>query len=228
MPMTAREYRDHLYARRTHPHKLSGGATRAESFSSLYLTLVPFVVGEYFAELRFATLPSGIVFPLAFVLFWAFYYTYYRPGVLESQLSGPSKWDLHSIPTVLLGTLIWFAKVFVVEFTDFLLSSFLKRKEHVSHPSRKEPLRRVETQQRPAQAPQGPPPVPREVENALAVLGLKDCRDWRTIQKRYRELAKQFHPDLNPDITTAGNRFMIYDGAYRRLVTVREKYFTIQ
>lgn len=223
MPMTSREYREHLHARRTHPHHFSQTASQAhESFHSLYLTLIPFLIAEYWTELRFETLPSGIVFPTGYILFWAFYYTYYRPGVLESQLSRPGKWDLLSIPTILMGTVIWFVKVVVVEFTDVVLTSLLKKKKKAPAAQvRSQPLRAVPN----PKAPEGPPPLPREVENALAVLGLRDCRDWRVIQKRYRELAKQFHPDLNPELTTAGNRFMIYDGAYRRLISVKDKYF---
>lgn len=221
MPMTAKEYREHLYARRTHPHAHVTPDSHKDSFASLYLMLVPFLVAEYWTELRFETLPSGIVFPTAYVLFWAFYYTYYRPGVLESQLSGPTKWDLHSIPTVFMGTVIWFVKVMVVELTDVILSSLLRGKKKTkarpvaaNHAARPEP--------RPAS---GPAPLPKEIENALAILGIRGCRDWRTIQKRYRELAKLYHPDLNPDITTAGNRFMIYDGAYRKLTVVKDQYF---
>jgi len=68
-------------------------------------------------------------------------------------------------------------------------------------------------------------PLPKEIESALSTLGLKNCRDWGTIHKRYRELAKQVHPDLNPDLTAAENRFIVYDHAYRKLVAVKKRYF---
>lgn len=68
-------------------------------------------------------------------------------------------------------------------------------------------------------------PLPKEIESALLTLGLKNCRDWGTIHKRYRELAKQVHPDLNPDLTAAENRFIVYDHAYRKLVAVKKRYF---
>lgn len=70
-------------------------------------------------------------------------------------------------------------------------------------------------------------PVPQEIEAALLVLGLKDCREWNVIHKRYRELAKQVHPDLNPDLTAAENRFILYDGAYRKLMAVKDRYFKL-
>lgn len=220
MPMSAREYREHLHARRTHPNETSSAPqSGGDSFASLYLTLFPFLIAEYWTELHYETLPSGIVFPTAFILFWAFYYTYYRPGVLETQLSRPSKWDLFSVPTILLGTVIWFVKVVVVEFTEVVLAKLLKKKKQPAKPQA------ARFTSAPPQAAPGVPPLPKEIENALAVLGLRHCREWRVVQKRYRELAKRYHPDLNPELTTAGSRFMIYDGAYRRLAGVKEKYF---
>lgn len=96
------------------------------------------------------------------------------------------------------------------------IQSVTKPSVEWSHPKKEEV---------PLQKTGSPQALPREVENALSLLGLKGCRDWGVIHKRYRELAKKFHPDLNPDITTAGNRFIIYDGAYRRLNAVKEKYF---
>lgn len=37
--------------------------------------MLAFLTGEYFAEVSLATLPSGMVFPLGFTLFWTFYLT---------------------------------------------------------------------------------------------------------------------------------------------------------
>lgn len=227
MPISAKEYREHLYAHRNHPHNPTAYSAPA-NFSGLYWTVVPFLMAEYFAELRLETMPSGIVFPTAYLLFWAFYYTYYRPGSLESKLTSPNKWDLHGLPTVLVGTCVWFVKVAVVEFTEFMISQVLpKKKPQVKRPHiYREQTRRAQSETREQAAPPPPPTIPKEVENALAIMGLQGCRDWRTVQKRYRDLAKKFHPDLNQEITSAGNRFMIYDGAYRRLCTVKEKYFS--
>jgi DnaJ-class molecular chaperone len=56
-------------------------------------------------------------------------------------------------------------------------------------------------------------------------MGIPEARDWATIQKRYRELAKKYHPDLNPELTQAGNRFMLYDAAYRKLEAAKFRYF---
>ena len=67
--------------------------------------------------------------------------------------------------------------------------------------------------------------LPRELTNALGIMGIPEARDWSVIQKRYRELAKKFHPDLNPDLTQAGNRFMLYDAAYRKLEAAKDRYF---
>lgn len=229
MPFNAREYREYLYQNQSHPQapvqKEEGG------FSGLYLTLFPFLVAEYFAELHYDFLPSGIVFPLGYVLFWAFYYTYYQPGFLEGKLSEKKKWDLLSVPTVLLGAVIWFVKVCVIElFEKVVIGGILgvnaKRQAPKQPPQRPRSFRAHSNPnfQRPSQSQSTG--LPREIENALAILGLTGCRDWPTIHKRYRELAKKFHPDLNPEITQVGNRFMIYDAAYRKLEAAKAKYFT--
>jgi len=236
MPFNAREYREYLYQNQAHPHapvpqQDEGG------FRGLYLTLFPFLVAEYFAELHYDSLPSGIVFPLGYVLFWAFYYTYYQPGFLEEKLSEKKKWDLLSVPTVLIGALIWFVKVCVIEFGEkVILGSLLgittKRRADQPRPQQQRPPNRP-TGERHFHAHTNPNPprpahlgLPRDLENALAILGLSGCRDWASIHKRYRELAKKFHPDLNPEITQVGNRFMIYDAAYRKLEAAKAKYFT--
>lgn len=217
MPMNAREYREHLYRQRSHPE--SYAKPSRDSFSLLYLSIVPFLVLEYYCELRFETIPSGLLFPTGFILFWAFYYTYQKPGVLESKLVSESKWDLFSVPTVLLGTVIWFVKVVVVELIELLLWGKVLGKKVKSNPR---PVARPSVENPTSQTPE----LPRDISNALAVLGLRDCREWTVIHKRYRELAKKYHPDLNSDITSAGNRFMIYDGAYRKLASVKNRYFT--
>jgi hypothetical protein len=235
MPLNAREYRDYLYENQAHPHHARPVEKKEEGFSGLYLTLFPFLVAEYFAELHYDRLPSGIVFPLGYVLFWAFYYTYYQPGFLEEKLSEKKKWDLLSVPTVLLGALIWFVKVCVVEFSEkVILNSLLGLSTKRAQPKapRQQPQpppqeRRFHAHANPhfQQRPQPQNGLPRDLENALAILGLAGCREWSIIQKRYRELAKKFHPDLDPDITQVGNRFMIYDAAYRKLEAAKAKFF---
>ena len=67
--------------------------------------------------------------------------------------------------------------------------------------------------------------LPRDVLGALSILGLQPGATWPEIHRRYRDLAKQFHPDLNPEITGAGKRFMLYDSAYRRLLAARDTHF---
>ena len=56
-------------------------------------------------------------------------------------------------------------------------------------------------------------------------MGIPHERDWGLIQKRYRDLAKKYHPDLNPELTQAGNRFILVDAAYRKLETSKYRFF---
>ena len=51
----------------------------------------------------------------------------------------------------------------------------------------------------------------------LAELGLPPDADSSSIKRRYRELAKALHPDVNP-ATEAGRRFAAATDAYRRLI----------
>lgn len=234
--MNTKQYRDHLYQERSHPRDNVSyiGATN-DSFSSLYLSLFGFLAAEYFAEVKYEHLPSGILFPVGFLFFWAFYYTYYQPGYLEQKLSSDKKWDLFGIPTTIISTCIWFVKIIFVELIENIVGILFgsrhkhepvkpqKSKPKTSGPSRTSnqvPPRREFTAE-----PRTGDALPRDLGNALSILGLPYCRDWSTIQKRYRELAKQYHPDLNPELTTVGNRFMIYDAAYRKLEASKSKYF---
>ena len=68
--------------------------------------------------------------------------------------------------------------------------------------------------------------LPKEIPKLSGILGLREGVDWDTIHRRYRQLAKQFHPDLHPEVTGRGKRFMMYDAAYRKLVTVKTRYLT--
>lgn len=249
--MNAREYREHLYRSRSHPELLgSDFYDRRDSFSTLYLSIIPFLALEYYCEISFELLPSGLVFPTGYLLFWAFYYTYYKPGFLEDRLTSPQKWDLTGIPTVLVGVLIWFVKVTVVELSHFFVKTLFgvrgstggerrqrPRQGHHFHQSsaRAQAQQRAYEQARASQRPRPktPPPfpskqassLPRDISHALSVLGLQEGVDWNDIHKRYRELAKQYHPDLNHDITDVGRRFMMYDAAYRKLLAVKAQYF---
>jgi len=217
MAIDSKKYREYLHQTRSHPES-AVPAEAGQSFKGIYTSFIPFLALEWFLEVRFEALPQGIGFPFGFLLFWAFYYTYLKPGQLETRLKSPQRWETGNIPSVVLGAAIWFVKIVVVELSEVLLLRWFLGTD--SKPK----------DQRPHQSTAPVVPVshsalPRDIENALCLLGLKDCRDWAVIHKRYRELAKKFHPDLNPELTAAGNRFMIYDGAYRRLSAVKEKYF---
>ena len=217
MPIDSKKYRDYLHQTRSHPETTSLSST-SKNTQHLYWSVPCFLVLEWFLETRLERLPPGLSFPFGFLLFWAFYYTYLKPGHLESKLQSSDRWENSSVVSVVLEASIWFVKIVFVELSELLLIRWLAK----ARPSPKHSSPKVT---RPVHPPIVSDALPKEIENALSLLGLKGCRDWNLIHKRYRELAKKFHPDLNPDITVVGNRFIIYDGAYRRLSLVKEKYF---
>ncbi len=225
--MNAKQYRSHLYQVRNHPRTkaLPDFYDQRDSFVGLYLSLIPFLGLEYFFE-KSVDVPSGLIFPTGFLLFWAFYYTYYKPGILEDKLTQPHKWDLTAIPTVLIGVAIWFLKVTVVELTHLLV----RKPEPVKPKDRRQQTRSQWTKAHSTQSmpPRPPPPslLPKDILHSLTLLGLKEGASWELIHHRYRELAKQYHPDLNHDITDVGRRFMMYDAAYRKLASAKAQYFT--
>lgn len=223
MAVNSKKYRDYLHQSRSHPHSFSSvsSAPAADSHTALYASAGLLLGLEVFLEVKYDALPQGIAFPFGFLLLWAFYYTYLKPGHLEGKLKSPQRWESASIPTVLISSAIWFVKICIVELTETLILKWVLKTPAAPPPKRPEPVIF-----RPKPSPKSEA-LPREIENALSLLGLKGCRDWNLIQKRYRELAKRFHPDLNPELTGAGNRFIIYDGAYRRLAAVKEKYFKV-
>jgi len=232
--MNAKEYRTQLYQVRKHgkPPVTPDFYDQRDSFSLVYLSMIPFAALEYFLEIS-GDIPSGLVFPTGYFLFWAFYYTYYKPGYLEDKLTSRADWDLLAIPGILLGVVIWFMKVTVVELTHLVWKGKPSAKRPPDRRQQRSQWTRAQEQAsrpRPAQAepPRPPPPslLPKDISHALAVLGLKEGVDWDAIHRRYRELAKQYHPDLNHDITDVGRRFMMYDAAYRKLGAVKAKYFS--
>lgn len=251
MRITARDYRQQLYHLRAHPNDGSDFTDNRDSLVGIYASLLPFLIFEYCVEAFVDLSVSGLVFPLGFLLYWGFYYTYYRPGFLEERLVMPSSDNLAEIPALLLGVAIWFVKVSVVEAFDFLVLRWFRPKKtrqihigrHSESHSRSQARSRPQANphsrphantgagsyhystSRPAQAAPQTPGLPSDVLQQLAILGLGECRDWNIIHKRYRELAKLYHPDLNREITEVGRRFMTYDGAYRKLLAVKEKYF---
>jgi hypothetical protein len=233
MRLTAKEYRDQLYRLRSHPHRERTGFKDArDSFGVVYASILPFIGMEYYTEISYEFLASGLVFPIGFLLFWAFYYTFYRPGFLENRLANPAQWDFFAVPAVLLGVLIWFVKVTIVELGG--LASVKMKSADTSRPQGI-PFSKAaggwnasqkKAEERPSRQSSAPPALlsPDLIE-ALQTLGLKPGCNWHDIHRQYRHLAKQFHPDLNQDITDFGNRFMKVDSAYHRLAKVREKHF---
>ncbi|NBX69667.1 MAG: hypothetical protein EBR01_11970 [Proteobacteria bacterium] len=233
--MNAREYRQHLYQNRSHPEKLNV-ASKTSDVSFIYASVAGFLVVEGYLQFKIAQYPSGLLFPMGFLFFWAFFYTYYKPGHLESKLSNESKWDLSGIPDTLMTSCIWFVKIIFVELTEKVISAILNRdKTHPkkrneggsrkfsssqAHSFKNSTYHKSETKLDPILL------LPRELSNALHVMGIPGERDWVNIQKRYRELAKKYHPDLNPELTQAGNRFMLYDAAYRKLEAAKDKHFS--
>lgn len=236
--MNPREYREHLYKNRYHPPRPEEGfVDNRDSWVMVYASLLPFLIAEYFAERTWESTPAGLIFPTGFLLFWAFYYTYYKPGFLEDKLTTPKKFDLWGVPSVLLTVVILSVKVCVIELSNFVVRRWVSRMTRSRRPSQQQQARPKQEAQRPFSAPpphggapKKPadpklPELPSDVSSALGILGIPNCRDWQSIHSRYRVLAKQFHPDLNPDITVRGRRFMMYDVAYHKLSTVRGKYF---
>lgn len=241
---THRDYRDHLYRNREHPEDLtlpSGFTDGRDSFFSVYVSFLPFLGLEYYAELKMDVLPSGLVFPVGFVIFWSFYYTFYKPNYLEGRLSAREEWDAASVPALVLGAIFWSAKTVLFSAAKAVVGklwaapkrpgpSVMGRPDARPRP-REQERPRPQAQARPAEPapapqpppPSAPPPLPREVQDALAALGLPQCREWGTIHARYKELVKRYHPDVNPEHTAT--KFMHYDAAYRRLYEVRQRYF---
>ena len=59
---------------------------------------------------------------------------------------------------------------------------------------------------------------------AMAVLGLEPPLDLKTIKKRYKELAKKYHPDLNPGDQKAEDILKTINMSYTVLRLSYEKY----
>lgn len=229
MRIPAKQYREQLHRLRSHPRhdELPDFHDARDSFTNVYLSLVPFSVLEYFIEISYEVLPGGLVFPVGFLLFWAFYYTYYQPGFLENRLTSPPSLNLSGIPILIVGILIWFVKVTFVEISHLVfLQWWVKTSESKKPAGPKAGMGETRPSSAPPGAKTAPPPLlSKDLVDALQILGLKPGCSWREIHKQYRQLAKQFHPDLNPDITDFGHRFMRVDSAYQKLGKVRSQHF---
>ncbi|MFM8270022.1 MAG: hypothetical protein ACKN9V_07520, partial [Pseudomonadota bacterium] len=89
MPTESQKYRDYLHQTRSHPERaLPNGASGVPRF--VYWSVPCFLAVELFFEMRADRFPPGLSFPFGFLLFWAFYYTYLKPGHLESKLQSPT------------------------------------------------------------------------------------------------------------------------------------------
>lgn len=190
-----------------------------DSFGTIYLSLIPFLALEYFMESYVSAYPAALIFPFGFLLFWSFYYTYYRPNGLFEKLSDRKDFDWSTLPMMVLGLLVWFIKNTLFEMVEMLLLSWIR--PTVNKPTIQRPPGLVAIRVNTSQVPQ----YPREVRAALLILGIPNARSWNAVHNRYRELAKQLHPDLNSEITDAGQRFMQVDQAYHYLQSIRDQHF---
>ena len=193
------------------------------SFARVSTSLFTFVVVECGMEVAYEFFPGGMVFPVGFLLFWAFYYTFYRPTTLENTLALPTRFDFMRVARLILGVVAWFIKGTLVELGQFFFWRKIDKRPRVEKFQSSIPLRhrRMAGPTQPTQKPNLPP----EVVEALAQLGLKPGCTWKQVHKRYRELAKQLHPDLNRGNTDFGHRFMRVDAAYHRLEKTKNKHF---
>ena len=178
-------------------------------------------------ELSYEVIPGGLVFPMGFLLFWAFYYTFYKPGYLEERLSTPAKWDLMAIPAMLLGVAIWFVKVTLAELGHFV---FLKWWT----PTGARPAPGA-THSRPKQAPRpqaaaspsgsGPKPMPKadplpsDLVQALMQLGLKPGCHWR----RHPQTVPRASQAVSPRLKSRYHRRPPLHARRRRLPQTRSR-----
>ena len=224
--MPEKKYRKHLYENRSHPED-EYFVDQRDSFVGVYGSLIPFLGAEYIVELTLDSLAPGLIFPVGFLLFWAFYYTYYQPSFLEEKLKSPTDISIVSLVSLGIGLVIWFVKVTLVEITDFLLFKWARKPKappRVLRSYPKEPIPQVSSS---SQSPRIARRVlPGDVVAALKLLGLSESASWDQIHQQYRQLAKKYHPDLHPETTRAGERFMAYDAAYRKLRAVKGSFFS--
>ncbi len=209
-----------------------------DSLFGVVISLVAFAAAEFFVELNIDSLPGGLVFPVGFILFWAFYYTYYRPNNLENHLRPLSEMNFPNLFAVVFGVVIWFVKVTIIGLFDAIFVRWWKQAPKAKAKARPQQAhsqgyseKREHTgsysyRPRP-EAPPAPnrPGLPSDLATALHTLGIEDREpSWDLIHKRYRELAKKFHPDLNREITQ-GHRFIRIDQAYRKLSSGKGSFF---
>ena len=188
--------------------RLSGHSQ--ESLNPIYASMVPFAVAEYLIERLWSWSPTGILFPIGFLLFWTFYYIYFRSVMLSQRLQGARGPALSTFFVIVAGVIVWFFRATFGEIFNLFRSHPPTQKQQALPPETVH-HRKVDTT----------PQLPFDALQALRILGLRESCDWNDIHKRYRDLAKRFHPDLHPDQTSPGLRFRQIDSAYRRLENYR-------
>src|SRR3989338_1564084 len=168
--MHARDYRKEAYRLRSHPptDRTPTLVDARNSFSMVYTSLLLFVGLELMTEAVATAIPGGLVFPMGFLLFWAFYYTYYRPGLLEANLTTRQGWRVWNIPSLLLGALIWVIKTVVVELGEFVFFEPWKKAGNEKPLRKSYNARGTRFRTPPSHTPQPPnePPLPQEVERS--------------------------------------------------------------
>lgn len=65
--------------------------------------------------------------------------------------------------------------------------------------------------------------IRRKIRAALQALDLPEDAEWPQIKSRFRQLAKELHPDRNPDDSAAAERFRLVVMSYRIIEEIRRK-----
>lgn len=222
MALSAKKYREHLYEYKAHPSDHSWTHDEIESDKdtrSIWVTLGSlfcFLCGEYLLQLAFKHYSSGLLFPMGFFLFWAFYYSYVRPiqaGTSEREPLRSSVFDEMLNPITML-----LKQIFRLFGRGATQKKSGQRRTAYVHQETTRPQQIFSSTNHPA--------LPKDILHALQILGLNEqCREWDLIHHRYRELAKKYHPDLNPLEVSTGKKFILFDEAYRKLASVKTRFF---
>ncbi len=181
-----------------------------DSLNNVYVSVLPFVAGEYLIEANWSWSPTGIIFPAGFLLFWTFYFIYFRAVTIDPFNARNS--NVSSFFSLMGSVFYWFIGSTLYSIFHPFGTSKTKRAKKRALPPRqtfRSTIRPVPNE--PIRS------LPAEVIESLKVLGLPENSHWDVIHKRYRSLAKQYHPDLHPELTDPALKFRRIDSAYRRL-----------